>query len=240
MSRITELLDRRLYPTHTKNWDDALLRERILRRVRAEHHVLDFGAGRGLVAEMNLKGLAARVCGIDVDPAVAQNPMLDEAKLIDGKTIPYGDATFDLVISDNVLEHVEQPDGTFAEISRVLKPGGTFIAKTPNAWHYMPTIARVTPHWFHTAYNRARGRQSFDTFRTVYAANTPAKIRTLAARAGLTVEAIDLVEGRPEYLRLAAPLYVAGWLYERAVNAFDAFSRFRLVMYIELQKPVPA
>lgn len=169
---ITNFLDRKLYPNHTKNWDDRLFRERILARLKPNSVVLDLGAGAGIVAEMDFRGQAARICGVDLDPRVIDNPMLDEGKVADGGSIPYPDASFDLVFSDNVVEHLDMPEQVFAEVRRVLKPGGLFLFKTPNRTHYMPLIARMTPHKFHQFINRKRGRQETDTFPTRYRANT--------------------------------------------------------------------
>src|SRR5262249_9163387 len=42
------------------------------------------------------------------------------------ESIPYSDGTFDLVIATSVIEHVGDVDATFAEVARVLKPGGIF------------------------------------------------------------------------------------------------------------------
>ena len=77
MSRLIEFLDRRLYPGQCRNWDDVLFRERILRHLTPESVVLDLGAGAGIVQQMNFKGLGARICGVDIDPRVRVNPMLD-------------------------------------------------------------------------------------------------------------------------------------------------------------------
>jgi SAM-dependent methyltransferase len=239
MSRLTRWMDRVFYPAHDRNWDDALFREHILRRLSSQAVCLDYGAGRGNVAQMNFKGLCARVAGTDLEPGVLGNPYLDDARVLHLATnhIPYDDASFDVVFADNVMEHVQDPARVFAEIARVLKPGGAFLAKTPNRRHYMPTIARLTPTAFHRFYNRLRGRESIDTFPTVYAVNTRADVQRHAAEAGLQVESIKFVEGRPEYLRINALSYCAGLAYERAVNAIDALETLRCVMYFELRKP---
>lgn len=239
MSRLTRWLDRAFYPGYDRNWDDAMFRERILRRLRSDSVCLDYGAGRGNVAQMNFKGHAARVAGIDPESEVLGNPYLDDARVLDLATnrIPYDDATFDLVFADNVMEHVRDPARVFAEVARVLKPGGWFLAKTPNRRHYMPTIARMTPTSFHRFYNRLRGRETFDTFPTVYAINTRGDVRRHAAGAGLEVAAVDFVEGRPEYLRINALTYCVGVLYERTVNLTRAFEPLRCVMFFELRKP---
>src|SRR5690606_7577843 len=115
-------IDRTFYPSSRAHWDDALFRERILRELLPEHIVLDLGAGAGIIPEMNFKGLARRVCGVDLDPRIESNPMLDEGRVCDAASIPYGDNAFDLVFSANVLEHLVQPAQVFREVYRVLKP----------------------------------------------------------------------------------------------------------------------
>lgn len=236
MTRCRDSLDRRFYPKARDNWDDALFRQEILGYVSAESVLLDLGAGAGIVEQMNFRGVVAKVCGIDLDPRVLQNSFLDESKVTNGANIPYDDETFDVVISDNVLEHLAQPESVFAEISRVLKPDGVFLFKTPNRSHYMPLIARITPHGFHRFVNRLRGRDIVDTFPTRYRANSRRKIEQLASTCGFKVEKIDLVEGRPEYTRMFCPLYLLGIAYERLVNRFSSFSGFRILIVGVLSK----
>ena len=86
MSSIVEWIDQSLYPTYSRNWDDRLFRERILRHVDSQKSVLDLGAGAGIVTEMNFRGLAKQVCGVDLDPRVVSNPMLNEGRVADGLT----------------------------------------------------------------------------------------------------------------------------------------------------------
>lgn len=236
MSGLVTRLDHAWYPDFRRNWDDLLFRERILARLRADSEVLDVGAGAGIVPQMNFRGLAAHVCGMDLDPRVLTNPMLDEGRVGNAGHIPYETCRFDLVFSDNVLEHLTEPLTVFREVARVLKPGGVFLFKTPNKWHYMPAVARVTPHGFHQFVNRLRGRAEVDTFPTRYRANSRRDVARLAADSGLCVETVELVEGRPEYLRLSWPTYLLGAAYERLVNLSDVFAPLRILLLGTLRK----
>jgi SAM-dependent methyltransferase len=137
-------LDRGRYRNFENRWDDRLLREAVLREIDPTKELLDLGAGAGIVPEMAFKGLARRVCGVDPDPRVVENPHLDEGREGFGESIPYPDASFDVVVSDNVLEHLDNPVEVFSEVRRVLKPGGVFLAKTPNRWHYVAIGADST------------------------------------------------------------------------------------------------
>ena len=236
MSRIVAFLDRHFYPKATKNWDDALFRQRILDRANPEFHVLDLGAGAGIVEQMNFRGTFAAVHGVDLDSRVLHNPMLDEGRVADAGKIPFEDARFDLVFADNVMEHLDDPLAVLMEVRRVLKPGGWLLFKTPNRTHYMPLIARFTPHWFHQFVNRRRGRAEIDTFPTRYRINTRKDVLAFASKAGFDVVSVNRIEGRPEYLRIFWPAYLIGIFYERIVNSGSGMAPFRVLLIAELRR----
>lgn len=234
---LRDLIDRRFYADSTDGWTSRAYRAFVSRYLTPRTALLDYGAGRGAEPLHGFRELVARAAGVDVDDAVLGNPHLHEANVIDPDApIPYPDESFDVVISANVLEHVDEPALVFAEIHRVLRPGGHFLFKTPNKHHYVPTIARLTPHRFHTWVNRRRGVADCDTFPTRYRANTPGTVRRLARTHRFVVERLDTIEGRPEYLRAFTPLYPVGLLYERTVNAFRVLAPFRVVMLAALRK----
>jgi SAM-dependent methyltransferase len=229
-------LDLRFYKDHLDHWDDWLFRDVILSNVRSSHCILDIGAGIGFVEQMRFRGNVAKVCGLDPEVSVLNNPHLDEAKVGFGEKIPWPDESFDLVFADNVLEHLPDPDAVFREVYRVLKPCGYFLVKTPNRFHYVTLIAQITPTSIHKLLNRLRGRDDSNTFKTHYRANSKGKIMRLADRNGLLVREVQRIEGRPEYLRFSVVTYIMGLLYERTVNRFSALSPFRILLVGIMQK----
>jgi len=67
----------------------------------------------------------------------------------DGDRLPFGDETFDCVLSVQVLEHTPHPDNLVAEMARVLKKGGLLILNAPFSFrlHEEPhDYFRYTPH----------------------------------------------------------------------------------------------
>jgi ubiquinone/menaquinone biosynthesis C-methylase UbiE len=223
-------LDENIYPAYHRNWDNQLFSEKIRDGLQEDHQVLDLGAGAGIVPCLNFQGQVARVCGIDPDERVLGNPHLDEAVVAQAEDIPFPDNRFDLVVSANVLEHLRDPAVVFDEVYRVLKPNGTFWFKTPNKWHYVALIARVTPHGFHEYVNRIRGREEHDTYPTLYRVNSRRKIREVANDAGFRDVDLRVFEGRPEYLRMTALTYLLGMIYEKTVNRFGGLQGLRAVV----------
>ncbi|MCP4192352.1 MAG: class I SAM-dependent methyltransferase [Planctomycetaceae bacterium] len=241
MSSLVRWIDRTFYSDFESKWDEKLLRDCILEVLTPESRLLDLGAGRGVLPQTNYKDRCAFVAGVDPDPAVLKNPHLNEAKVQEAPDylIPYPDESFDVVVSNSVIEHIRDPNAFFAEVNRVLSPGGLFVAKTPNRVHYMPTVARCTPHWFHTFYNKLRGREEEDTFPTTYPCNRKKDVAKTATAEGFDVVQIKVIEGRPEYLRLTAATYLCGLAYERFVNLSPMLEQFRIVMIFQLRKIGP-
>jgi SAM-dependent methyltransferase len=168
--------------------------------LRPTDNVLDFGAGRGepLFDDpigwrrqlCDLKDRCKRLDGCDVDKAVFENPFLDHAEVIRiGEPLPYGDNSFDIVIARSVLEHVDTPQFTAAELLRVTKPGGVIAAVTPNKWGHIAVGARLVPNRLHVRALESiqPGRKAEDVFPTRYLMNTPAALRRAFAGADVYV-----------------------------------------------------
>ncbi len=216
---IINFIDRKFYSQFPVNWDNKLFREKILAVIKPQDIILDLGAGSGYVKEMNFKNEAYEVTGIDLDPGISKNPFLHQYVLGSVYDLSgFENGKFDVIICNSVVEHIENPEKFVSELSRVLKPGGYFLAKTPNRNNYMPLVARLTPLSFHKWYNKKRGRPEEHTFPTCYRLNTPRTIKKYFSEEVFEKIRIETFEGPPSYLRINFIFYLLGWLYERTVT----------------------
>ena len=132
-----------------------------------------------------------------------------------GSALPFPAESFDVVIALWVLEHLSQPERVLAEVRRVLAPGGHFLFLTPNARH--PLILANRLNWAFPAVQRLLiprlyGRAEADTFRVHYHANTPERLRALAAEQGFECVQLRAIKD-PTYLAFNEPLFqLSIWL----------------------------
>lgn len=152
----------------------------------ARGRLLDVGCGRrpfqGLLAARS-----SRAYGVEVDRQrygrvatesgerlVAESTPASEVPMPDawanGLQLPFAAASFDTVVSFQVLEHVPEPAVLMAEMARVLAPGGVLILTAPHIWGI-----HEEPH---------------DYYRF-----TPFGLRHLSEQAGLRVDTVEPLAG---------------------------------------------
>jgi SAM-dependent methyltransferase len=106
-----------------------------LGRLNAGERVLDLGSGAGtdsLIAAQ-MVGERGRVTGIDMTTAMlgkaraaAAQMRLSNVEFVEGEAerLPFADESFDVVVSNGVIDLIPDKDAVFAELNRVLTPGG--------------------------------------------------------------------------------------------------------------------
>jgi SAM-dependent methyltransferase len=97
--------------------------------------VLDLGCRDGALTQAYLEG--NEIVGVDADrDALVEAARLGiETRWADlDRPLDFAEATFDVVVAGELLEHLRDPQRVVSEINRVLRPGGTFVASVPNAY----------------------------------------------------------------------------------------------------------
>lgn len=196
--------------------------------------VLDIGCGSGGIAlHLARAHHAAHVTGFDVEePVIAHARRAAEASGLSDRVtfvqappgpLPFPDASFDVVFSKDALLHVPDKDALFAEIFRVLKPGGAFAASNWMIGHDGEPSADMK------AYFEAEGLS--------FAMASPARYMAAMQKAGFVD--IGVVDRNPWYRevarteleRLKGPLYarvaaaVGGPYVDKNIRTWSAMQK---------------
>lgn len=116
---------------------------KVITLFRPGARILEIGAGTGQqAAEIARHGFA--VDAIEVGSSNYSGVRVFPIREYDGLHIPYPDASFDIVFSSNVLEHVPHLSELNREIARVLKPGGYGLHVMPTpSWRFWTTLTSI-------------------------------------------------------------------------------------------------
>jgi ubiquinone/menaquinone biosynthesis C-methylase UbiE len=144
----------------------------LLQAAPAEARILEVGCGRGDIWKKNAKRIPVgwQIMLTDFSPG-----MLDDCKahlgqqlagrfdweVMDAQSIPYPDASFDVVVANMMLYHVPDRPKALAQIRRVLKPEGGMLALTIGARHMEELMLLAEKHV--PALVKERDKQGFIT-----------------------------------------------------------------------------
>lgn len=196
------------------------LHETIARRLPADGVALDLGCGANDALDRH-RAAGRSIWGADFERhSRLAHP--DWFRLLaDDGSIPFPDATFDVVVAIMVLEHVRDPDIFLREISRVLKPGGTFIGHTISGIHYVTGLRRfigLLPHaWNQRLVRVLYGRAEEDTFPAYYRLNRRGSIERACRASGLVLDEVERYAD-PGYFHFCRPLEAMAVFVDRLLD----------------------
>jgi 2-polyprenyl-3-methyl-5-hydroxy-6-metoxy-1,4-benzoquinol methylase len=150
--------------------------------------VLEIGCGGGGFSRWLAEAGAGSVIGADFAPVAIEKarrapvPPNLSFEVQDIEAMPYDNASFDLVVSCETIEHVPRPDHAVTELGRVLAPGGTLLLTCPN---YLNLLG------LHRLYRNATGRPWSEAGQPINNFTTYPRTRLWVRRAGLSVVATD-------------------------------------------------
>jgi SAM-dependent methyltransferase len=107
---------------------------------RIQRAILENGCGVGMYVEQ-LKRFGGRVYGLEYEFSRAKEAAQNHSLIVcaAGEHLPYPDRSFDLILSHEVIEHVQDDRQAVAEMVRTLKPCGRVVIFCPNRWYPVET-----------------------------------------------------------------------------------------------------
>ena len=135
---------------------------------------------------------------------------------------PFAEASFDVVLCSDVIEHLENPSAMLREIRRVLRPGGVAIVTLPNAFNLLERFC-----WLVRGNStRYKPEQSTDEFGHISVIPSDV-MKSLAARAGLNIVHVEggygFFDGYVVRKRLGTKLsYNIMWVLEKPGGSEEA------------------
>ena len=151
-------MDKDLYKPHyeaeKKGWWAVGRRNLITKNIKSiwksseQPVILDFGCGTGgMLDELKIIGVTYGCDTEDLAIEFCKQRGLENIKKLQGNRLPYNDNSFDIIVTMDVLEHIENDKNTINELNRILKNEG-FIFVTVPAFMSLWTTRDVRLHHF--------------------------------------------------------------------------------------------
>lgn len=127
-----------IWESETSNWRHRIVaREIFIQKAKSySGNFLEIGPGYGRVMHEIKDGNS--IIGLEMDEDLVKLLKNRDLKVVKGiaEKIPFDNETFDVVLCEEVIEHIKMQSTVIEEVHRVLKPNGIAIFTTPNKYIY--------------------------------------------------------------------------------------------------------
>lgn len=189
----------RLRRQHGYNTPDDWYEAVVFELVQETTVWLDVGCGRSVfphnrAAAKLLAERCQQLVGLDPSDNIHDNDIVHERAQC--RLDDYGaEHQFSLITLRMVAEHIADPEGAIAALSRLTTPGGRVVIFTVARWAPVTILSALTPFWFHVVAKRlVWGTSERHSFPTTYLMNTRGELRRLFEAGGFVEESFHRLD----------------------------------------------
>lgn len=221
-----EIYEAFFVPALFGGWPTHVLKAASVQRGDA---VLDVACGTGVLARAAAKlvGSAGSVVGVDINEgmlAVAERkaPAITW-KVVPAEALPFGEATFDRVVSQFGLMFFDNPTKAIAEMGRVLRPRGSIAVAVWDSLDATPGYAAVAE-----VLDELFGPEAAKSVRAPYSLGDPDKLTALFSDAGMQNVSLRTINGKARFDSVESWIYtdIKGWTLADTIDE-EGYERLR-------------
>lgn len=176
--------------------------------VKEDDCIVDVGCGSGLVSIAILKKLT-RVSVVGVEPSedmrkvslsnASEAGIIDRFRVVEGlsESLPFEDESVDVVVSRYSLPYWPDPNKSFSEFFRVLRPGGVVVLEALNAEFSTLKLWLVGLHMVGKRSGLGVAKYHIDAYKSAY---SKAEVEEFFLTSGFTVERVEAKKGEWRFL----------------------------------------
>ena len=215
------------------DWAIDKLQGLLDRELEGKDSVKVLEAGCGSLSHVTLPD-DSHITGLDISQEqLDKNSCLHEKICGDIEEYQFGAASFDLIISWEVVEHLPRPTKALMNLKSALKENALLIVAAPNPTSMKGLLTRLTPHWFHVWVYRYifskkdAGQPGCAPFETIYDKGMyPEALKKYAAENDFDVVFFEKRDRFPRVFREERHLWFG--LYKVCANILKVLSRGQL------------